>query len=99
MWLQEKFGLSVPVIGAPMAFVSGGELTAAISVGGGLGMLGAGSAVTADWIRTEGAIAAASGEPYGIGLMAWSVPERPGHLQGLLGRQTALVSLGFPGYV
>ena len=29
MWLTEKFGLSVPVVGAPMANVSGGKLTAA----------------------------------------------------------------------
>ena len=46
MWLTEKFGLGVPVVGAPMANVSGGKLTAAISAAGGLGMLGAGSAVT-----------------------------------------------------
>ncbi|WP_328997260.1 nitronate monooxygenase [Kribbella sp. NBC_00709] len=95
MWLTERFGLSVPVIGAPMANVSGGRLTAAISAAGGLGMLGAGSAVTADWIRTEGAIAAASGKPYGIGLMAWSVKERPEHLDAVLEAKPALVSLSF----
>lgn len=98
MWLTERFGLSVPVIGAPMANVSGGRLTAAISAAGGLGMLGAGSAVTADWIRTEGAIAAASGKPYGIGLMAWSVQERPEHLEAVLELKPALVSLSFGDY-
>ncbi|MFI5695947.1 NAD(P)H-dependent flavin oxidoreductase [Kribbella sp. NPDC051586] len=95
MWLTERFGLSVPVIGAPMANVSGGLLTAAISAAGGLGMLGAGSAVTPDWIRTEGAIAAASGKPYGIGLMAWSVKERPEHLDAVRELKPALVSLSF----
>ena len=98
MWLTEKFGLSVPVVGAPMANVSGGRLVAAISVAGGLGMLGAGSAVTADWIRTEGSIAAASGKPYGIGLMAWSVRERPEHLEAVLELKPALVSLSFGDY-
>lgn len=95
MWLTERFGLSVPVVGAPMANVSGGRLTAAISAAGGLGMLGAGSAVTADWIRTEGAIAAAGGKPYGIGLMAWSVADHPEHLEAVLELRPALVSLSF----
>ena len=98
MWLTEKFGLSVPVVGAPMANVSGGKLTAAISAAGGLGMLGAGSAVSADWIRTEGAIAAAGGAPYGIGLMAWSVEEHPEHLEAMLELKPALVSLSFGNY-
>lgn len=98
MWLRERFGVGVPVVGAPMANVSGGALTAAISVGGGLGMLGAGSAVTADWIRTEGAIAAAGGAPYGIGLMAWSVKDHPEHLEAVLELRPALVSLSFGDY-
>ncbi len=98
MWLEEKFGLAVPVIGAPMANVSGGRLTAAISAAGGLGMLGAGSAVTADWIRTEGAIAAAGGKPWGIGLMAWSVDARPEHLEAVLELKPDLVSLSFGNY-
>jgi nitronate monooxygenase len=98
MWLREKFGLSVPVVGAPMANVSGGKLTAAISAAGGLGMLGAGSGVSADWIRTEGAIAADSGKPYGVGLMAWSVKDRPEHLEAVLELRPALVSLSFGDY-
>lgn len=98
MWLTEKFGLSVPVVGAPMANVSGGKLTAAISTAGGLGMLGAGSAVSADWIRTEGAVAAASGKPYGVGLMAWSVKDHPEHLDAVLELKPALVSLSFGDY-
>ncbi|WP_328523613.1 NAD(P)H-dependent flavin oxidoreductase [Kribbella sp. NBC_00359] len=81
-----------------MANVGGGKLTAAISAAGGLGMLGAGSAVAADWIRTEGSIAAASGKPYGIGLMAWSVRERPEHLEAVLELKPALVSLSFGDY-
>ena len=81
-----------------MANVGGGELTAAISAAGGLGMLGAGSAVTAEWIRTEGAVAAAGGKPYGIGLMAWSVKDRPEHLDAVLELKPALVSMSFGDY-
>jgi nitronate monooxygenase len=98
MWLTEKFGLSVPVIGAPMANVSGGKLTGAISAAGGLGMLGAGSAVSADWIRREGTVAAESGKPYGIGLMAWSVKDRPEHLEAVLELKPAMVAVSFGDY-
>ena len=85
----------MPVVAAPMANVSGGWLTGAVSAAGGLGMLGAGSAVSAEWIRTESAVAAASGKPYGIGLMAWSVADHPEHLQAVLDLRPALVSLSF----
>ncbi|WP_405056203.1 nitronate monooxygenase [Kribbella sp. NBC_01505] len=81
-----------------MANVSGGKLTAAISAAGGLGMLGAGSAVTADWIRTEGTIAAKANKPWGIGLMAWSVDQRPEHLEAVLELKPDLVSLSFGNY-
>lgn len=97
-WLTETFGLPVPVVGAPMANVSGGLLTGAISAAGGLGMLGAGSAVSAEWIRTEGAIAAQRGKPYGVGLMAWSVKDHLDHLDAVLDLKPALVSLSFGDY-
>ncbi len=97
-WLTEKFGLELPVVGAPMAHASGGRLTGAISAAGGLGMLGAGSAVSAEWIRTEGAIAAEAGKPYGIGLMAWSAKDHPEHLDAVLELKPALVSLSFGDY-
>ena len=35
------FGLGIPIIGAPMAGVSGASLTAAVARSGGLGLLGA----------------------------------------------------------
>lgn len=97
-WLTEKFGLALPVVGAPMANVSGGRLTAAISAAGGLGMLGAGSAVSAKWIRTEGAIAAEAGKPYGVGLMAWSVQDHLDHLDAVVELKPALVSLSYGNY-
>lgn len=97
-WLTERFGLTVPVVGAPMAGISGGALTAAISSAGGLGMLGAGSSVSADWIRKQGAVAAESGKPYGVGLMAWAMAERPEHLDAVLQLRPALVSVSFGDY-
>jgi nitronate monooxygenase len=97
-WLTERFGLTVPVVGAPMAGASGGALTGAISAAGGLGMLGAGSAVSADWILQQGAVAAGSGRPYGVGLMAWALPDRPQQLEAVLELSPALVSVSFGDY-
>jgi len=94
-WLTERFGLDVPVVAAPMANVGGGELTAAVSAAGALGVLGAGSAQSADWIREHGAIAAAAGKPYGIGVMAWALPDRPEQVEAILELRPALVSVSF----
>lgn len=90
--------MTVPVVGAPMANVSGGRLTAAISAAGGLGMLGAGAGQSADWIRAEGGIAAAAGRPYGVGLMAWALRDRPEQLETVLELRPALVSVSFGDY-
>lgn len=79
-WLTERFGLEVPVVGAPMAGAAGGGLAGAISAAGGLGMVGIGSAIGPDWVGeqlTLAAEAAGSGRPYGAGLLAWSLPKRP----------------------
>ena len=35
-WLTDRFGLDVPVVAAPMAGVSGGDLAASVSAAGGL---------------------------------------------------------------
>ena len=42
--LTRTFGLKHPIVSAPMANWSGGVLAGAVSAGGGLGMIGVGSA-------------------------------------------------------
>ena len=42
--LTEFFGIDHPIVSAPMALASGGELAAAVSSGGGLGLIGGGYA-------------------------------------------------------
>src|SRR6185436_3617816 len=94
-WLTRRFGLLQPVVGAPMAGVSGGALAGAISAAGGLGMIGVGPASTGSWIRGQADTAAATGEPYGIGLMAWALPGRPDQFEAVLQVAPALVSVSF----
>ena len=92
-WLTKTFGLEHPIVGAPMAGRSGGRLAAAVSAGGGLGMIGAGRSVSPDWIAQQAALATAG--PFGIGLMTWALPETPGLLAATLATKPVLVSLSF----
>jgi nitronate monooxygenase len=92
-----SFGCTVPLVGAPMAGASGSDLAAAVSGAGGLGMIAAGGATSGEWIARNGARAAESGRPYGVGLLAWSRPEASGQLDAVLALDPApaLVSVSY----
>jgi nitronate monooxygenase len=95
--LTEKLGLAVPVVQAPMAGVSAGRLAGAVSAAGALGMIGVGPAATGDWIRAEAAIAQehGGGRPFGVGLMAWVLPNAPDQLEAVLEVRPTLVCVSF----
>lgn len=94
--LTDRLGLTYPVVGAPMAGVGHGRLAAAVSDAGGLGMVGVGSTATADFVTREAEVAAAGGRlRFGIGLMAWSLAERPELLDATLAGRPALVAVSF----
>ncbi|WP_052422974.1 NAD(P)H-dependent flavin oxidoreductase [Nonomuraea candida] len=94
-WLTERFGVDVPLVGAPMAGVGDGRLAAAVSAAGGLGMFGVPAGASASWIAEQAAVAAASGRPYGIGLMAWALAGNPEQLDAVLAARPALVSVSY----
>jgi nitronate monooxygenase len=54
--LTELFGIEHPVISAPMGFVAGGKLAAAVSNAGGLGLIGGGYG-DAEWLQQQFAAA------------------------------------------
>lgn len=87
-------GVRHPVVCAPMAGWSGGELAGAVSRAGGFGMIGAGSSTPVDWISSEAALAREHG-PFGFGLMNWALEERPELLEAVLAERPAAVSLSF----
>jgi nitronate monooxygenase len=93
--LTDLLGIDVPVVGAPMAGVSGGRLAAAVTAGGGLGMIGAGSSTPPEWIAAEAGRAREAGARFGVGLMAWALPGLPGQLEATLQARPALVSVSF----
>lgn len=88
----------VPLIGAPMAGPGGGRLAHAVSSAGALGMVGVGNTRTAAWIEHEAAIAGADATPYGVGLMAWALPDARHQLEAVLALRPALVSVSFGDY-
>jgi len=90
--LTELFEIRHPVILAPMAWVSGGALAAAVSAAGGLGLIGGGYG-EAEWIETE--FAAAGNQRVGIGFITWRLAEKPELLDQALARSPAAVMLSF----
>lgn len=69
----EMFGIRHPIALAPMGGSAGGALAAAVSNGGGLGLLGAGPG-DRDWLSRElPLVAEATTRPWGIGFQSWAV--------------------------
>lgn len=68
------FGVQHPIALAPMGGSAGGALTAAVSRGGGLGLLGSGNG-DPDWLAREVPIVAegSGGRPWGIGFLTWRI--------------------------
>jgi nitronate monooxygenase len=93
--LTRWFDLQAPVIGAPMAGVSGGEMARAVSLGGGLGMIGVGNATEPGWIAEQARLPEESDVSFGIGLMVWVLADRPELFEATIAARPALVSVSF----
>lgn len=96
--ITELLDIEIPVVGAPMAGVAGGRLAAAVSAGGGFGMVGVGGATEPATIRAEGQVAADAGQPFGVGLMAWVLTQRPDQFDAAVAAGPRLVSVTFGDY-
>ncbi len=96
-WLTERFGLTVPVVAAPMAGVSTGRLAAAVSAAGGLGMFGVGPTSTPDGVREQCAVARAGGR-FGVGLLAWTLAQDDTLVDVIIAEAPALVSVSYGPY-
>jgi nitronate monooxygenase len=71
--LTEQLGIEHPIVLAPMGGVSGGALAAAVSNGGGLGMVGAGSGAR-QWLEPElQNLTGATDKPWGVGFLSWAL--------------------------
>lgn len=92
--LTRLLGVRHPIVSAPMAGWSGGELAGAVSAAGAFGMIGVGSATLTDWIPAQAKLARRHGT-FGFGLMSWVLEKRPELLEAVLAEEPAAVSLSF----
>jgi nitronate monooxygenase len=90
--LTRRLGLEHPVISAPMAFVAGGALAAAVSRAGGLGLIGGGYG-DAEWLDAQ--LTAAGNQPVGCGFITWSLARQPHLLAQALDRRPRAIMLSF----
>jgi nitronate monooxygenase len=90
--LTERLGIRHPILLAPMGFVSGGALAAAVSAAGGLGLIGGGYAEP-EWLNRE--FAAAGNQRIGCGFITWAMARRPTALDEALRHAPAAVMLSF----
>jgi nitronate monooxygenase len=90
--LTERLGITHPILSAPMGFVAGGKLAAAVTAAGGLGLIGAGYG-DGDWIERE--FAAAGNARVGCGFITWSLRKQPRLLDAVLAHAPAAVMLSF----
>jgi nitronate monooxygenase len=94
--LTELLGVQVPLLNAPMTPQAGGRLARAVSEAGAFGMVGieeidsaAGIAEQLEIVMTEPAV------PFGIGLVAWGIAQRPELLEIAIAARPTLVSISF----
>jgi nitronate monooxygenase len=90
--LTERLKLEHPVISAPMGFVSGGRLAAAVSAAGGLGLIGGGYG-NESWLREQ--FAAAGNQHVGCGFITWSLQKQPHLLEIALDHAPGAMFLSF----
>lgn len=93
--LTERFSLLAPIVGAPMAGPGGAALASAVSLAGGLGMIGVGARTEAAWIASAATEVRAATDRFGIGLMAWNLAHRPEQLEAAVAACPTLVSVSF----
>jgi nitronate monooxygenase len=87
------FSVQHPIALAPMGGSAGGALAAAVSEGGGLGLVGGGRGDPA-WLDRELAIVAErTAKPWGVGFLAWAADA--GVVERALARRPAAVMLSF----
>jgi nitronate monooxygenase len=90
--LLELLHIELPVVNAPMAGIAGGALASAVTAAGGLGFVGGGYGDLA-WIDEQ--LTLATRTRVGVGLITWTLDDRPQLLDALIDRGVSDVWLSF----
>jgi nitronate monooxygenase len=93
----EMLGVRHPIALAPMGGSAGGRLAAAVSRGGGLGMLGAAFG-DREWLDRElPMVASGTDQPWGVGFLTWAVDADAVRRVLAHGTSAVMLSFGDPG--
>ncbi|WP_279403447.1 hypothetical protein [Arthrobacter sp. JCM 19049] len=82
--LQKRLGYRHPIFNASMAGAAGGQLAAAVSTAGGVGMIGVPAAPSPQWIEEQLSHVRELPTPWGAGFMGWALEQDMGPLQAFL---------------
>lgn len=96
--LTEQWGIRHPVLCAPMALICGGELAAAVTRAGGLGIVGGGYAGALGGepdLDAELVCAKEKAGQFGVGFITWALERSPQTLTAALRHQPFCVFLSF----
>jgi nitronate monooxygenase len=89
----ELFGVRHPIALAPMGGSAGGALAAAVSNGGGLGLLGSGNG-DREWLARElPLVVEGTSQPWGVGFQSWAIDSSV--VEYVLGFEPRAVMLSF----
>ncbi len=94
--VTDLFGLSYPVMSAPMAMHSGGTLAAAVSKAGGLGSFGGINPGGTDWVREQiRLVRSQTDRPFGVGFITAFLPMFAANFDVVLEERVPVVALSF----
>ena len=95
--LTRRLGIRHPIVCAPMAFITGGALAAAVSNAGGIGIVGGGFAGTLSSLEPdlETEIARVKSCKFGVGFITWALARAPEKLTAALKYSPSCVFLSF----
>ncbi len=94
--LTEKYGLSYPILGAPMANHSSASLAAGVTKAGGLGGFGGISANGPDWVREQiRAVRSETDGPFSVGYITAFIPGFEANFAVALEEKAPLIILSF----
>jgi nitronate monooxygenase len=92
----ELFGIEAPIVLAPMGGIAGGALAAAVSNGGGLGMVGGGREDRGFLERELAIVAEGTDKPWGVGFQSWSTSRESVELALTRRPHAVMLSFGDP---
>ncbi|HYL64811.1 MAG TPA: nitronate monooxygenase, partial [Candidatus Methylomirabilis sp.] len=94
--VTERWGIRHPILCAPMALVAGGELAAAVTRAGGLGIVGGGYAgALGSELDLDAELARAKAGKFGVGFITWALQRAPKMLTAALQHSPFCVFLSF----